>query len=130
MSRDVKITLGENIADNKVVVTGGNGVEYDITNAVSAVEVSVKAGQMPHAVLTLPWASGEFLAVSAHVPLSTATALQALGWTPPPDQPVLYDTPAPAAADKVTDTVKEPDGTTTHAPAPRFTPTSPEDARR
>lgn len=105
--KHVKINVSEN-GTGKVVVVAEDGTETDITDVVSTVEVTGWPFDVS-AQITLPWASGEFLATAAHVPVSTAMALQALGWTPPRGQPSLYDTAAP---DKVTDSFKEP-----HAPA-------------
>lgn len=98
MSKHVRIKMGQDPTENKIVVVADDGTETDITGAVSAVEVSGRPFNV-QALITLPWASGEFLASSAHVPISTAHALQALGWTPPPDQPTLYETEEPASTE-------------------------------
>lgn len=98
MSKHVKINVNEN-GTGKVVVVADDGTETDISGAVNAFEVHRGTNARVTALLSLPWASGEFLATAAHVPISTAMALQALGWTPPPGQPTLHDTAAPASTE-------------------------------
>lgn len=82
--QQVKILLGPGMFGS-VRVVEDTGRELDISGVVSAVDVHRGPDGQTTATLTLPWASGSFLAESTHVPTDTHTALVALGWTPPED---------------------------------------------
>lgn len=78
------------------VVIGGT----DISSAVSEVRLIARPGRGTIVELELPGAKAAFTAIDVDLDRRTHTALVALGWTPPSEEP----------ADRVTDSIKEPPG--------------------
>lgn len=88
-----EISLGLDGTGRVMIHEHDTGRSIDISSVVNAIDIHRTPDGRTTATLHLPWASGSFLAVAAHVPQDTAEALMALGWTPPAP-PGLAVTPA------------------------------------